>query len=124
MNSIHFEIKGRKAIEKMGMVYTDTDINCREHVLSCVPIKIDVRDQTNYSLNKIEKDLDIVFRKLLKSELLFSKIKKLHSVVWDRIYIIGDEWNVRKFEARYWIRILGEDAPGTATPVCLECSGG
>jgi len=111
MTGIKFEIKDRREIENLGFKYAADESKCTEYVFTRLPLKMDVRDHPKYKLNDIERDVDMIFRKVLKKELKDAGIKKVRKIEWDRIFQIGEEWNPRHFTAIFYARILCEDAP-------------
>lgn len=109
MNGINFEINDKKSVEKLGFEYADDEEKCRGHMFNNIPVELDLRNIPGYSLTNIEKDLDRIFRTVLKWELEDAGVKKLRRVEWDRFFVIGPLWDVRQFTARYYVRILSED---------------
>ena len=110
MSQVHFEITDKKGIEALGFEYAKTLDHCRGHMFNAIPVEIDLRDKPEYSLTECEEDLDKIFRSVLKWELQDAGIKTLHEVKWTRIFFFNNWWEPRDFIAKFWVRIVGEDA--------------
>lgn len=106
--SIQFKIEDKSEIEALGFEYADAEMGCRQHTINWIKVPIDMRYQPG-TLEQIEIGLDEIFREILRLELVDSGIKKLRSLTWDRFFVIGEEWNPRKFFVYYNVRILGVD---------------
>ncbi len=113
-NPIHFEIKDKKGIEALGFRYAKDQSKCRGHVFNAIPIDLDLRDLPDYKLGRIEKDLDKIFRAVLKWELRNSGIKSLREVTWDRVFFFENWWEPKVFTVKFWVRITGEDGVAEA----------
>ncbi len=111
MSEMHFELKGREAIKSVGFKYMEADKMCRCHKLNNLKVAIDLRHMPQYSLLAIESDLDSAFLDLLKQQIKDAGMQKVHKIVWDRIFVVGPNWNVRECQARFWVEIWGEDSP-------------
>jgi hypothetical protein len=109
MNGVTYQVAGRQAIEKLGFEYAEDVCKCLGHTFNNIPVRLDLRDKPEYELGQIELDLNEVFLEILKMELRDAGIKRLYKLEWDRIFFIGEEFDPRKFTARFYVRILGED---------------
>ena len=110
MSGIRTEIKDRKGIEALGFAYAEDENKCRGHMFNAIPVEIDLRDQPQYSLTECEADLDKIFKAVLKWELQEAGVKTLREVTWDRVFFFNKWWDAGDFTAKFWVRIVGEDA--------------
>lgn len=109
-NGIHSEIKDRAGIEAFGFRYAEDDSKCRGHFFNGIPVELDLRELPEYELAEVDKDIDKIFRSVLKWELEDTGVKAVREITWDRVFFVENWWDPRWFTVRFWVRIVGEDA--------------
>lgn len=106
MNSIHHEISTPSQIKKLGFGYSD-ETGGSIHFINNIQVPMDMTLFPQISLEDIERNLELIFYKVLQQELFRTGVKKLRKVEWERWYMMDNWWTARQFTAIFNLRISG-----------------
>jgi hypothetical protein len=93
----------------MGSSYAGKNEICRRHMINNIRIPMDLRSQCGCFSPDMEEDLNETFLALLVEEMHRIKMKSVRNIEWDRMFIIGPEFNPKKFTAVFRARIDSKD---------------